>query len=96
MGFCKYKDNPIRRIDIRFIAKESLASALLYFTGPYELNTLMRIEAKKQNMLLNEYGIFKIKNNKFTKINVLHEKDIFHLLGMEYLKPNEREKYSQA
>ena len=96
MGFCKYKNNPVRRIDIRFIAKESLASALLYFTGPYELNTLMRIEAKKQNMLLNEYGIFKIKNNKFTKINVLNEKDIFHLLGMKYLHPNEREKYNQT
>jgi DNA polymerase/3'-5' exonuclease PolX len=96
MGFCKYKKNPVRRIDIRFIAKESLPTAMLYFTGPYELNTLMRTEAKKQNMLLNEYGIYKIKNNKFTKINVLHETDIFHLLGMKYLRPDEREKYNQS
>ena len=38
MGFCKYKNNPVRRIDIRFIPYKSLSAAMLYFTGPVELN----------------------------------------------------------
>ena len=47
MGFCKYKNNLIRRIDIRLIPFESIYAAILYFTGSYELNKIMRINAKK-------------------------------------------------
>ena len=33
MGFCKYKTNPTRRIDIRFVMDNDFVPALLYFTG---------------------------------------------------------------
>lgn len=86
MGFCKYKSNPIRRIDIRIIPYESLYTSLLYFTGSKELNIIMRKEAIKRGMLLNEYGLY--KDNQM--INITSEEDIFHKLGMKYLPPTER------
>ena len=86
MGFCKYNDNPVRRIDIRFVKYESFYSALLYFTGPGDFNRNMRSIAKKQGYKLSEYGL--MKDNKNEKIS--SEKDIFDLLGMKYILPNER------
>jgi len=61
MGFCKFKDYPIRRIDFRMFAMESLHSAILYFTGPFELNTEMRRLAGDRGMKLNEYGLYSKK-----------------------------------
>ena len=86
MGFCKYKDNPVRRIDIRFVEYESFYSALLYFTGSGDFNRNMRNIAKKQGYKLSEYGL--MKNNIIEKIS--SEEDIFNILGMKYVKPNER------
>jgi DNA polymerase/3'-5' exonuclease PolX len=84
MGFCKYLDNPPRRIDIRFIPYDSYPSALMYFTGSAELNKKMRNIAKSKGYKLSEYGLFD-KNDK--RIKVSSERDIFHALGMEYLPP---------
>lgn len=97
MGFSKYKNNPVRRIDIRFIPYKSLPTAMLYFTGPYELNTIMRIAAKKRDMILNEYGLYKIdENNIKTPIRIKSEEDVFEILGMGYLTPEERESFSDG
>ena len=86
MGFAKYKNNPVRRIDIRFIPFDSYYSALLYFTGSAELNKKMRQIAIDLGYKLSEYGIF--KNNQ--KINIQSEEDIFKILKLEYLPPNLR------
>lgn len=98
MGFCKYKNNPVRRIDIRFIPYNSIYTAELYFTGPDTLNTLMRNEAKKRNMKLNEYGLY-MKNpsdGKIIQIKINSEADVFKKLNMKYLSPEEREQYSTS
>ena len=97
MGFCKYKKNPVRRIDIRFVPYNSLPTAMLYFTGPFELNTTMRTAAKKRNMILNEYGLYKLdENGARTSIKIKSEEDVFKYLGMPYLTPEEREAYSSG
>lgn len=88
LGYCKF-NNKIYRIDIRFFDKKSYPSALLYFTGPKELNTLMRRKAKALGLLLNEYGLYKNKK----RIDIKDEKDIFDELGIKYLKENERNNY---
>jgi len=88
LGYCKF-NNKIYRIDIRFFDKKSYSSALLYFTGPKELNTLMRRKAKSLGLLLNEYGLYKNKK----RIDLKDEKDIFDELGIKYLKENERNNY---
>lgn len=86
MGFSKFEKNPIRRIDIRFIPFLSWYPAVLYFTGSKEFNVIMRNIAKKKGYKLNEYGLY--KNNK--NIYVESEKEIFDILEMKYLEPQER------
>jgi len=87
MGFGKYLDNPVRRIDIRFIPYESYFSALLYFTGSAELNKKMRQIAKLKKLKLSEYGLFKENGDK---IIINDERDVFNILEIEYLVPRLR------
>jgi DNA polymerase lambda len=87
MGFCKY-DKKIYRIDIRLVPLESYYAALVYFTGSYQLNTIMRLNAKKLGYKLNEYGLYKEKSE--IPVILDSEKDLFDLLNMEYLEPEQR------
>lgn len=97
MGFCKYKNKPVRRIDIRFIPYDSIPAAMVYFTGPYELNTVMRTEAKKKGMLLNEYGLYKIdERGKKELVQTRSEEEVFKKVGMKYLSPEERESFNAS
>jgi DNA polymerase/3'-5' exonuclease PolX len=77
---------------MRCIDLESLAPALLYFTGSGEFNKNMRTFALKKGYTLNEYGIYKLNQDKTkgAKINVKTEEDVFKLLGMPYIEPNAR------
>ncbi len=87
MGFSQHKDNPIRRIDIRFVPYDSYYSALLYFTGSRDFNKKMRKIAKDKGYKLSEYGLFDKDDNK---IKVKSERGIFKKLDMEYLPPRLR------
>lgn len=87
MGFSKLKDNPVRRIDIRFIPYSSYYYALLYFTGSGDLNKKMRQIAKKKGFKLSEYGLSDKDGNI---LKAKSEKDIFKYLDMEYLEPKYR------
>jgi len=86
MGFCKYKNNPIRRIDIRFVPYNSYPAALLYFTGSGVFNKKMRKKAISLGYLLNEYGLFKDRK----QIKIKSEEDIFNKLKMKYVEPSDR------
>ncbi|ARF11843.1 DNA polymerase family X protein [Klosneuvirus KNV1] len=90
MGYCQYNKNPVRRIDIRYIPYDSFAAAMLYFSGPAGFNVKMRSLAESLNYLLNEYGIYKLIGDKKKRIKTTSEKDIFDILGMEYLTPEKR------
>lgn len=87
MGIFKWKKSKPRRIDIRLIPYESYYSAILYFTGSKDFNKNMRLNAITQNYTLNEYGLFD-ENNKMFRVN--SEKEIFDILGMEYITPDKR------
>ena len=87
MGFAKYKTNPVRRIDIRYVPFDAYYSALLYFTGSAELNKQMRQVAKKMKLKLSEYGLTKEDG---TMIPITSEYEVFKILKMEYLAPRLR------
>jgi len=87
MGFSKYKENPVRRIDIRFITYDSYFSALLYFTGSAELNKKMRTIAKNKGLKLSEYGLFKEDG---TKLKIKSEEEFFKALDIDYIEPKFR------
>lgn len=80
---------PVRRFDIELVIPEDWYYALLYFTGSKTTNEKMRYQAKKQNYLLNQYGLFNLSDEK-ERFNAKSEKDIFKKLGMPYLDPEER------
>ena len=88
MGFGKYLDNPVRRIDVRFIPHDSYHTATLYFTGSGDLNKKMRQIAKNKGLKLSEYELSDIKTKK--KVKITSEADVFKKLDMEYIKPEFR------
>lgn len=86
-GFCRLNKNyPVRRIDVRFVPYDSYYTALLYFTGSKLFNMKIRRLAIDLGYKLNEYGLYKGKK----KIKIKSEKDIFDVLGLEYIKPENR------
>lgn len=87
MGYCKFNDNPVRRIDIRFIPYDSYYSATLYFTGPKDFNTRMRRLALTLGYSLSEYGL---SDENGSMIYPNSEKEVFDILGMEYISPEKR------
>ena len=87
MGIFQWKGSKPRRIDIRMFSTESYYSALLYFTGSKDFNKQMRLNAIAHDYTLNEYGLYNEKGKMF---NINSEKDIFDLLGMEYVTPDKR------
>lgn len=87
MGFCKFLDNPNRRIDIRFVPFDSYFSALTYFTGSADLNKKMRMIAKNKKLKLSEYGLFTKEGDK---LPIHSEQDIYDILGIEFIEPKNR------
>lgn len=87
MGFLKFKENPVRRIDVRFVTYDSYYSALLYFTGSAELNKKMRVIAIKKGLKLSEYGLFKTDG---TKLKIKSEEDYFKALDLDFIEPKFR------
>ena len=91
MGLCrKNKKGYIRRIDIRMMPYESIHYATLYFTGSGDFNKIMRKKALDMGYTLNEYGLYN-SNGDLVKKVINNEKDIFDILGIEYLPPHLRE-----
>ena len=90
MGICKIDNLPARRIDILLTNKKHYYFTLLYFTGSYNHNIIMRRIALKKGLSLSEYGFTDIKTNKLLEYDVNSEEDIFKIIGMEYVKPENR------
>lgn len=87
MGLCRWKECPIRRIDIRFVPYDSYYTAILYFTGPKNFNRNMRRLAISLGYTLNEYALV---DENGLRIPINSEKDAFDVLGMEYVPPEKR------
>ncbi len=73
-----------RHIDI--IIATDINCALLYFTGDYRFNIMMRGRAKSLGYKLNQHGLFR----DGVRTEVKSEREIFELLGLEYKEPPAR------
>ncbi len=78
-------------VDLRVVQGSSFASALQYFTGSKEHNTLLRGRAQKQGYKLNEYGLFREEKPE----DLDTEEEIFEHLGLSYIPPELREGLSE-
>lgn len=75
------------QIDLRVVDRDSFGSALHYFTGSKSHNVHLRGLAKREQLKINEYGIF--SGNK--KIGGRKENDIYAALHMDWIPPELRE-----
>ena len=83
-----------RRVDFMYTNPDEFPFAILYFTGSKAFNTVMRGEALKQGMSLNEHGLYKKQAGKEKENKVAQtfstEADVFKYLKLQYKEPMER------
>jgi len=80
--------------DLRVVSDAEYPFALAYFTGSKEHNIVMRQRAIQRGLRLNEYGLFKSKEEtRDPKLLVpcKTEDDIFAKLDLPYIEPELRE-----
>lgn len=80
--------------DLRVVSDTEFPYALMYFTGNKEHNIVMRQRAIQRGLRLNEYGLFRSKEEtRDPKLLVKcdTEEDIFQKLGLNYVPPECRE-----
>jgi len=80
--------------DLRVVSDSEYASALMYFTGGKEHNIVMRQRAIDRGLRLNEYGLFRSKEETRDPkllVKCRTEEDIFEKLGLHYIPPEMRE-----
>jgi DNA polymerase (family 10) len=75
------------QIDLRVVEEDSYGAALQYFTGSKDHNIHLRGIAKARGIKINEYGVFKGEK----KIGGKEEKDVYKILGMDWIEPELRE-----
>ena len=80
--------------DLRVVSDAEFPFALAYFTGSKEHNIIMRQRAIERGLRLNEYGLFKSKEETRDPkllVKCATEEDIFTELELSYIPPELRE-----
>ncbi|ABQ25859.1 DNA polymerase/3'-5' exonuclease PolX [Geotalea uraniireducens] len=77
------------QVDLRVVAEESFGAALAYLTGSKGHNVRLRDMAVKQGLKINEYGIFREKDE--ARLGGAKEEDVYRLLGLPFIPPEMRE-----
>ncbi len=75
--------------DLRVVDPKSFGAAMHYFTGSKDHNIHIRKMGIKQGLKINEYGVFKKKNNK--RVGGETEKEIFKSVNLPFIPPEIRE-----
>jgi DNA polymerase (family 10) len=84
--------------DLRVVSDAEFPFALAYFTGSKEHNIVMRQRAIQRGLRLNEYGLFKSKEEtRDAKLLVLckTEEEIFAKLDLVFVTPELREDHGE-
>jgi len=80
--------------DLRVVADREFPYALMYFTGSKEHNIVMRQRAIERGLRLNEYGLFRSKEETRDPKRLVvcqTEEEIYRELGLNYIPPELRE-----
>jgi DNA polymerase (family 10) len=80
------------QMDLRVVPKESFGAALQYFTGSKAHNVKLRGIAKKRQLKISEWGIFRVEEDGTeTYLGGKKEKDIYDQLDLPLFPPEMRE-----
>ncbi len=77
------------QVDVRALPHESFGAALQYFTGSKEHNVVLRTNALKQGLTLNEYGLLTVEDNQ--RVAGETEEEVYNRLGYAWIPPELRE-----
>src|SRR6185295_3327241 len=80
--------------DLRVVSDTEYPFALAYFTGSKEHNIVMRQRAINRGLRLNEYGLFRSKEETRDQkllVKCHSEEEIFGELGLDFVEPELRE-----
>ncbi len=77
------------QVDLRVVEEDSFGAALAYFTGSKSHNIRLREMAVKSGLKINEYGIFRERDDR--KLGGKEEADVYKILGLPYIPPELRE-----
>jgi DNA polymerase/3'-5' exonuclease PolX len=91
MSIAQFENNPCRRLDIKLCNSEAFPFMLLYFTGSFEYNRLLRTEAARKGYVLGNEGVHVRKTGKKVNLGAKTEEDIVRWLGMPVLSMEERD-----
>jgi len=84
--------------DLRVVSDAEFPFALAYFTGSKEHNIVMRQRAIQRGLRLNEYGLFKSKEETRDPkllVKCQDESEIFSALDMPFVPPEMREDHGE-
>ncbi len=77
------------QVDVRALPHESFGAAMQYFTGSKDHNVVLRTNAIKQGLTLNEYGLFTLDDNR--RVAGESEEEVYERLGYQWIPPELRE-----
>ena len=77
-----------RHIDFLYVPLEQLPTAIQYFTGSATFNVELRNRAISMGYKLSDIGLYKGDE----RIPLKDEKDLFKILKLKYVKPENRGK----
>ncbi len=83
------------QIDLRVVPAASFGAALLYFTGSKEHNVRLRGHALRKKLTLNEYGLYRLGEEKGKPVASRTEEEIYAALGMDWIPPELREDHGE-
>ncbi len=84
--------------DLRVVSDAEFPFALMYFTGSKEHNIVMRQRAIERGLRLNEYGLFRSKEETRDPqllVRCHTEEEVFQELGLNYVPPEMRENFGE-
>ncbi|MDB5095644.1 MAG: hypothetical protein JWM80_65 [Cyanobacteria bacterium RYN_339] len=77
------------QIDVRVVEPAAWGAALQHFTGSKAHNIKLRTRALERGLRINEYGLFRLADDK--RIAGAHEAEIYSALGLDWMPPELRE-----
>ncbi|MGH2452832.1 MAG: DNA polymerase/3'-5' exonuclease PolX, partial [bacterium] len=75
--------------DLRVVDPKSFGAALQYFTGSKEHNVKLREKAVRRGLKINEYGVFRVKDER--RLAGATEEEIYAALDLPWIPPEIRE-----
>jgi DNA polymerase (family 10) len=104
----RLKDNDLQ-VDLRVLPDEDFASALHHFTGSKAHHIRLRSLALEKGLTISEWGVFRMGEKSDApvkkgtakhegaeeKLPIKEEKDLYALLGMQYVPPELREDWGE-